>query len=72
MTRHITDASTLRSAWTKSSFSGGNSNCLEYARMVEGTVAVRDSKAPQGPAFVLSNAAWSTITNALKEGYFLP
>ena len=70
MVRHIANASTLPSVWIKSSFSGGNSNCLEYAHLVEGTVAVRDSKHPQGPAFVFSTAAWSTFTRAVKASAF--
>lgn len=35
--------------FVKSSYSSGNGECVEVARNVPGTVAVRDSKQPGGP-----------------------
>ncbi|MFJ5224130.1 DUF397 domain-containing protein [Streptomyces sp. NPDC088400] len=43
----------------KSSYSGLSSECVEVARNIPGTVAVRDSKAPAGPMLLLAPAAWS-------------
>jgi hypothetical protein len=37
-----------RAAWRKSSFSNGSGACVEFARLSDGTVGVRDSKDPDG------------------------
>lgn len=58
-TRHLPDASLLRAAWRKSSYSneeGGD--CVEVADGVPGVVPVRDSKNPRGAALVVTVAAW--------------
>ncbi|MCX4591006.1 DUF397 domain-containing protein [Streptomyces sp. NBC_01549] len=56
-------------AWRKSSYSdGGDNNCVEVADGYPGLVPVRDSKAPQGPALVLSAGAWAPFVGAVKNG----
>jgi hypothetical protein len=47
--------------FVKSSRSGGNASqeCVEVARNVPGVVAVRDSKAVDGPVVRLAPAAWA-------------
>ena len=48
--------------WRKSSYSGnGGANCVEVARNLPGTVAVRDSKDPHGPVLVLSPDEWASF-----------
>lgn len=49
--------------FVKSSYSGGNSGqeCVEVARNIPGTVAVRDSKDVGGPIFRVSSSAWSSF-----------
>ncbi|MER7724888.1 DUF397 domain-containing protein [Streptomyces sp. NPDC096323] len=49
--------------FTKSSYSGGNAGqeCVEVARNIPGTVAVRDSKSPAGPVLLLAPAAWDAF-----------
>lgn len=44
--------------FVKSSYSSGNGECVEVARNIPGTVAVRDSKAPAGPVLRLAPGAW--------------
>jgi hypothetical protein len=46
--------------FVKSSYSGGNAGqeCVEVARNIPGTVAVRDSKADDGPVLHVESAAW--------------
>ncbi|MCX5185584.1 DUF397 domain-containing protein [Streptomyces sp. NPDC059837] len=52
----------------KSSYSdGGANNCVEVADGYPGLVPVRDSKAPQGPALVLSTGAWAPFVGAVKN-----
>ncbi|MFF3214788.1 DUF397 domain-containing protein [Streptomyces sp. NPDC002886] len=47
----------------KSSYSEGqvNSDCVEVATNVVGTVAVRDSKDADGPVIRLAPAAWAAF-----------
>ena len=52
--------------WRKSSYSNGQANCVEVALGGERTaVAVRDSKAPNGPALFFNAQAWQRFTYAL-------
>ncbi|MFF4738852.1 DUF397 domain-containing protein [Streptomyces sp. NPDC001262] len=59
--------SDLRPAsWRKSSHSGigdekGGNSCLEVADNIPGTVPVRDSKNPHGPALAFPVAAWAAF-----------
>ncbi|HUY50507.1 MAG TPA: DUF397 domain-containing protein [Streptosporangiaceae bacterium] len=53
-------------AWAKSRYSNGQANCVEVARNLPGSVAVRDSKDPDGPALVFTPAAWSAFTAGIK------
>lgn len=58
--------------WRKSSRSGGGSNgsnCIEVADTVA-RVYIRDSKDPEGGQLDVSEAAWSTFTQAVKVGTF--
>ncbi|MFJ3790267.1 DUF397 domain-containing protein [Kitasatospora hibisci] len=56
--------------WRKSSHSGGNGACVEIATPVEGAVAVRDSKDPQGPQLHFSAEAWQAFAGAAGAGAF--
>ncbi|WBB81984.1 DUF397 domain-containing protein [Micromonospora sp. WMMD882] len=49
--------------WRKSSHSGDEGACVEMAAIPR-TVAVRDSKDPDGPALLFSRAAWAAFTVA--------
>ncbi|WP_405620351.1 DUF397 domain-containing protein [Streptomyces sp. NBC_00076] len=68
MTR-ITDSSAPGFEWTKSSYSGGNNNCIEVAHgAVPAALPVRDSKRPAGPAVVFGDTTWGVFVDALKRG----
>jgi hypothetical protein len=67
MMRHGLD----EDAWVKSTYSGGtDNNCLEWQRLRDGDVAVRDSKNPHIGAFTFESAAWSAFVEAAKAGAF--
>ena len=52
--------------WRKSSYSGGNGgNCIQVAGL-PGTIAVRDSKDPDGPALLFTAAEWAAFTARVK------
>jgi len=65
-----TKAEALSAAdWFKSSYSNDQGgNCVEGARLADGSRAVRDSKAPHGPALLFPAAAWTAFTTAVRTG----
>ncbi|WP_030269030.1 DUF397 domain-containing protein [Streptomyces sp. NRRL B-24484] len=66
----MTTTSTTNPTWRKSSHSGGNGACVEIAVPDTRTIAVRDSKDPEGPRLQFSNAAWAAFTTAVAAGAF--
>jgi hypothetical protein len=58
--------------WRKSSYSGTQGgDCVEVAALRR-TVAVRDSKNPDGPALRFTPAEWTTFLTDVKTGARLP
>jgi hypothetical protein len=47
--------------FVKSSHSSGNGECVEVARNIPGTVAVRDSKDVCGPVLRFTPCAWNAF-----------
>ncbi|MEO3787639.1 DUF397 domain-containing protein [Actinocorallia sp. B10E7] len=61
-------ASDLPSLWRKSSYSGASGdNCVEVVGL-PAAIAVRDSKAPEGPKLVFGRAAFSVFARGLRDG----
>jgi hypothetical protein len=57
-------------AWTKSSYSGGNGACVEVKSPTVRTIAVRDSKDPEGPALAFRPEAWTAFVAEVSQGVF--
>ena len=55
-----------RAEWHKSSYSSQDGNCVEVATNMSGTVAVRDSKHPEGPRLLIPAAEWRAFVRGLK------
>ncbi|MGH2620973.1 MAG: DUF397 domain-containing protein [Anaerolineales bacterium] len=53
--------------WRKSSRSSNIANCVEVA-LLDGAVAVRDSKQPTGGTLAVPPRAWASFTTALRAG----
>ncbi|MER5275364.1 DUF397 domain-containing protein [Streptomyces sp. NPDC002809] len=53
--------------FSKSSYSTPERECVEVARNIPGTVAVRDSKAPAGPVLLLAPTAWDAFQSGLRQ-----
>ncbi|MFE7481727.1 DUF397 domain-containing protein [Streptomyces sp. NPDC057552] len=64
----IRDSSTLSVNWWKSSASGAQSDCVECGIIDADRVAVRDSKAPNGPALVIGRGALAAVVGAVSAG----
>ncbi|MFJ7135217.1 DUF397 domain-containing protein [Streptomyces fungicidicus] len=69
--RTIPSSPALRDArWLRSSYSTGANNCVETARptagALAGLLAVRDSKAPDGPALLFSPGSWTEFLNGVR------
>lgn len=61
----MTDLS--KAVWRKSSRSSGSGACVEWAKL-DGAIAVRDSKDPDGPALMFTPAEWAAFTWGVKAG----
>ncbi|MEV6245440.1 DUF397 domain-containing protein [Streptomyces sp. NPDC051742] len=58
--------------WFKSSYSGGNTTeCLECAN-TGASVAVRDSKHPEGPVLTLRVSAWRDFVESVSISRLTP
>ncbi|WP_394433879.1 DUF397 domain-containing protein [Streptomyces sp. SGAir0957] len=68
MTEPIIPNAAAPSGWRKSSYSGSEGgSCLEVLDHHPTGVPVRDSKAPQGPALLISPQSWVSFIAAVKR-----
>lgn len=56
--------------WTKSTYSTGNGACVEVKSPAMRTVAVRDSKDPEGPSLGFPPEAWEAFVTEVATGRF--
>ncbi|MDT0448801.1 DUF397 domain-containing protein [Streptomyces hesseae] len=54
-----------KTTWRKSSYSLAHGDCVEVASPLVRSIAVRDSKDPQGPALAFSSESWSTFVTVV-------
>ncbi|WP_405619319.1 DUF397 domain-containing protein [Streptomyces sp. NBC_01511] len=54
--------------WRKSSYSGGDNNCVELAEL-DGGIAIRDSKCPEQPALVIARAHAQRFVDGVRVGW---
>ncbi|WP_031484262.1 DUF397 domain-containing protein [Streptomyces bicolor] len=53
--------------FVKSSYSSGNGECVEVARNIPGTVAVRDSKDTDAPILQLIPGTWTAFLRLVSQ-----
>jgi hypothetical protein len=56
--------------WRKSRHSNPEGNCVELAALPDGSVAVRNSRHPEGPALVYTSAEITAFVRGVKDGDF--
>lgn len=63
-------ASSLGVRWIKSRHSNATGNCVELAALADGSVALRNSREPDGPALVYTKAELAAFLAGAKDGEF--
>lgn len=58
--------------FAKSSYSSPSGECVEVATNMPATVAIRDSKDPDGPILCFTPDAWAAFRAAVVEGQLNP
>ncbi|MHA6759063.1 DUF397 domain-containing protein [Streptacidiphilus sp. PAMC 29251] len=56
--------------WQKSRLSNSQGDCVEFAPLVDGDVAVRNSRFPEGPALIYTRAEIAALLDGVKKGEF--
>jgi hypothetical protein len=56
--------------WQKSSRSNPSGNCVECAALADGSVAVRNSRDPEGPALIYTKAEIDAFILGVRDGDF--
>lgn len=56
--------------WRKSSYSNGGTNCVEFAALGGGEVAVRNSREPDGTVLNFPRSAIKHLIEGAKDGEF--
>jgi uncharacterized protein DUF397 len=54
--------------YRKSSYSDQAAECVEIATNIPNTIAIRDSKNPDGACLQLRPTIWTSFKSALREG----
>jgi Domain of unknown function (DUF397) len=57
-------------AWQKSKRSQSNGDCVELARLSEDSIAMRNSRDPEGPALLYTQAEITAMILGAKDGDF--
>ncbi|MET9643886.1 DUF397 domain-containing protein [Streptomyces syringium] len=56
--------------WQKSRHSNSQGSCVEFAKLPEGGIAMRNSRFPDGPALVYTPAEIEAMLLGVKDGEF--
>jgi hypothetical protein len=60
----------VHATWRKSRHSNPSGNCVELAALPGGTIAIRNSRHPAGPALMYSRADFGAFLAGARDGDF--
>ncbi|MFI6284707.1 DUF397 domain-containing protein [Streptomyces sp. NPDC051018] len=63
-------ATALAVTWIKSSHSNATGNCVEMAGLPDGSVAIRNSRDPHGPALIYTRDEMAAFVAGARSGDF--
>ena len=63
-------ANLMGACWRKSSISNSQGACVELAQLSDGEFAVRNSRNPDGPALIYTQAEIAALIEGIKLGEF--
>lgn len=63
-------ANSVEGRWRKSSYSNSQGNCVEFSAQADGSVAMRNSRDPRGPALLYTRAEITALIQGVKDGEF--
>lgn len=66
----MSETDTAQARWHKSTYSGGNGECVEVAENLSGVVLVRDTKDRDGLTLLVAPGAWVGFLADCKAGKF--
>lgn len=66
----VSAAALPEAVWRKSRYSGAVGNCVEFASLSSGEVALRNSRDPDGPALIYTRAEVAAFVAGAKNGEF--
>ena len=73
MNQHVNEVPAVlpnTAAWRKSSYSNPSGNCVEVTALVDGGVAIRNSRHPDGPALVYTRSEVAAFLAGVRNGEF--
>ncbi len=70
ITNGIAAAELGQARWRKSTASNPSGNCVEVAALPDGQIAVRNSRYPDGPALVYTQAEIAAFLTGVRNGEF--
>jgi hypothetical protein len=56
--------------WRKSSASNPSGNCVELAKLANGTIAMRNSRHPAGPVLISTREELAAFMRSIRSGEF--
>jgi hypothetical protein len=60
----------MNTVWVRSSLSFSNGNCVEVAELPGGSVAIRNSRHPEGAVLTFTQGEWEAFLGGARLGEF--